>query len=175
VTIKYKNFEWSFGCSPSDFLGHKNSKLGAHPHFHFQMRINGLRFVDYGDYHFAFIPYDLFILKVKRKEIPGIRYQETLGAGMNDFMNGLLDSRLRGIQSTSNADSASLRMSSVVLADKGTTLSGDEIADLMEESERTGVPKAVLLRRLKNAKVHTIIEPGPGVPEKAIRTPRKRR
>ncbi|MFZ4500567.1 MAG: hypothetical protein ACOYMZ_03725 [Minisyncoccia bacterium] len=48
-------------------------------------------------------------------------------------------------------------------------LSGDDIADMIEERKRTGVSMAKLVQRLKNVKVQTIISPGPGVPEIAAR------
>jgi hypothetical protein len=52
-------------------------------------------------------------------------------------------------------------------------VSGDEVGDIMEGSKRTGVPMAILLRRLKNVSVETLVEPGPAVAEKALRIPRK--
>jgi hypothetical protein len=42
LTIKYKNLEWSFSCSLSDYLGHQDSKHTNYPHYHFQM-CNGVR------------------------------------------------------------------------------------------------------------------------------------
>ncbi len=35
TTIRYKHFEWSFTCSNSDLAGHKDSEVGADPHFSF--------------------------------------------------------------------------------------------------------------------------------------------
>ena len=48
--------------------------------------------------------------------------------------------------------------------------SGDEVADLMEESKATGIPMHQLIKKLKNVKSIVVVEPGPGVPKPAQRT-----
>lgn len=174
TTIKYKNFEWSFTCSSGDLAGHKDSVFGTDPHFHFQMRINGVSFIDYGDYHPAFTPRDVWFLNVKQNKVPGILYKETFGAGMNQIVNEMVDTDLHGMIVAEDETSAQFHMGTILKAAPGTLISGDEVADIMEESKRTGVPMAILLRRLKNVSVETLVEPGPAVAEKALRTPRKR-
>ena len=87
TTIKYKNYEWSFTCSVGDFVGHKSSAVGTNPHFHFQMRINGISFIDYGDYHLRFTQRDLEILNIQQNKTPGIMYKEIFGAGDNQILN----------------------------------------------------------------------------------------
>lgn len=174
TTIKYRNFEWSFTCSSGDLAGHKGSVFGTDPHFHFQMRINGVSFIDYGDYHPALTPRDIWFLRVKQNKVPGITYNETFGAGMNQIVNEVVDTDLYGTIVAEDETSAQFQMHTILAAAPGTLISGDEVADVVKESKRTGVPMAILLRRLKNVSVKTLVEPGPAVAEKALRTPRKR-
>jgi hypothetical protein len=176
ITIIYKNLEWAFSCSKGDLAGHPDGQ-GAQPHFHFQMRIDGRSFITYGEFHPKFTEEDLFIWKVKREEIPWLRYRNKHGAGMNEVMDALsaAEDPFQGMKRSDDPDQAQLNMHTLVEADPGTTISGDQIADMLEERKRTGVPLAKLVSRLKNVKATTFIEPGESVPHKAFRTTRKRR
>jgi hypothetical protein len=49
-TVKWKNIEWTFDCSPNDFKGHEGRTVNF-PHFHFQMRIDGRQFINVNDFH----------------------------------------------------------------------------------------------------------------------------
>lgn len=174
TTIKYKNIEWSFTCNSGDFLGHKDSLAGVNPHYHFQMRINGASFIDYGNYHLPFTQEDINFLNVKQNKVPGAKYIETFGAGMNQIVNEMVNADLDGMIVAEDETSAQFHISTILMADPGTSISGDEVADIMEESKRSGIPMANLLRRLKNVSIQTVVEPGPAVHEKAQRTPRKK-
>lgn len=174
LTVTFRNFEWSFSCSEGDLKGHEGSTHGASPHFHFQMRIDGKPFIDYGDYHITFTEDDLISIRVRKGEDPYARYIETHGAGMKDMMNALEEFDGEGMITAPDETTAQFHVMTQIMADEGTTISGDEIADLIKESKRTSTPLWKLMRRLKNVTIQTDVEPGPGVPEKAIRTPRKR-
>ena len=65
TTIKYKNLEWSFSCSKTDLRGHLLSINGRKPHYHFQMRVNNLPFINYSDHHIPFTDYDLWSMDIK--------------------------------------------------------------------------------------------------------------
>jgi len=41
----------AIACAKSDYDGHGNTEESQRPHYHFQMRIDGKRFIDYNDYH----------------------------------------------------------------------------------------------------------------------------
>ncbi len=101
-------------------------------------------------------------------------YKETFGAGINDVIEAMIDVGLQGMKVTSDENLGQMHMGTIVMAEPGSAISGDEVAELLKESSRTGVPMAKLARRLKNVSVQTVIEPGPAVPEKAVRTPRNR-
>lgn len=175
TTITYKNYEWSFSCSSGDLEGHKDRKIGKNPHFHFQMKIDNRRFISYNDYHPAFSRYDLYALQVKRNEVPGLVAIDTFDIGMQGLMNMVADNNLRNLKTASDTASAQYHMQTIVNATPGTTLSGNEIADLMNKSNRTGIPIATLARRLKNASIKTFIEPGPDIINKSSRTTRNKR
>jgi hypothetical protein len=59
------------------------------------------------------------------------------------------------------------------MAEPGHTISGDEIAAMFEERERTGTSFGILARNLKNVSVKAYVSAGPGVPEKAARKRRR--
>jgi hypothetical protein len=43
LTMKYKNLEWAIACGHGDYDGHQSdSEASRRPHYHFQMRIEGL-------------------------------------------------------------------------------------------------------------------------------------
>lgn len=169
-TIKYKNYEWSFSCSEGDFKGHPNSQLGNMPHYHFQMRIDGKIFISYSNFHIPFTEYDLWVFAAKRGEFGKIRPLSFFDIGMQGVLDEIPPEQLlEGMQTALHEEQATFHMSTMVEAAPGTTISGDDIASLIEESKKTGVPMAKLIRKLGNVTATTIITPGPGVPEIAGR------
>lgn len=173
-TIKYKNLEWSFSCSKGCFKGLEHKYEGKFPHYHFQMRVDGQVMINYNGFHIPFTEYDFFSFAIKDGKFDKLRAAYIHGAGMQSFMDGFTDEEIiENVRYTDNEETAHVRMGTLIVADEGTTISGDEIADLMEERKRTGESMAKLIRRIKNVTVTTTIEPGPGVPEIASRTPNR--
>lgn len=176
LTIKYKNPEWSFSCSESDFKGHQDSQKGAMPHYHFQMKIDGWVMINYSGFHIPFNDYDDWSFAVKRGDFDRLKAGHIHGASIQDMFDRisaeeLLDNMVR----VEDENTAAFNMQTIITDDEGTTISGDDLADLFEESKRTGVPVAKLIHRLKNVRGTTFITPGPAVPEMAKRTPHKKR
>ncbi len=164
--IKYKNFEWSFSCSKNDFERHQNSKQGKYPHYHFQMRINNKPFINFRDFHIHLSHYDMYVIRVKRNEIKNIFHHEGFGAGMETFFQNVSpEEMLKLAKTTDDFDKAAIHTSYIIQADPGKTISGDDVADLMEKSKKTRTPLWNLLPKLKNVKVKAIISPGDGVPK----------
>lgn len=173
-TIRYKNLEWSFSCSHGDRVGHENSREGKMPHYHFQMRVDEKVIINYGAFHIPFQEYDEFSFAVKEGKIDRLRAGRSYGAGMQDLFDRLSPEELiNGMRYTKEEKDADFEVSIMMQAKEGTTISGDEIADLIEERNRTGVSMAKLAQKLKNADVQTIISPGPGIPRIAARTPNR--
>ncbi len=171
TTIRYNNIEWSFSCSAGDRLGHKDSHNGKMPHYHFQMKVSGNVVINYNTFHLPFNDYDEFCFAVKEGKIDRLRSRHIHGAGMQTVFESFDRQQLIGLlRRADEEEKAQFHVQTMVVADEGATISGDEIADLLEESKKTGVSMAKLLSGLKGAKVETFISPGPGVPEMAPRT-----
>lgn len=169
-TIKYKNIEWSFSCSNSDRQGHTDKHEGKTPHYHFQMKVDGNVVINYNGFHIPFNEYDEFCFAVKENKFDRLKSGHVHGAGMQALFDHFTPEELIDcMRSAEDEDSAELNVNVLIQADEGTTISGDEIADMMKEKKRTGVSIAKLAQKLKNVRVQTIISPGPGVPEIAAR------
>lgn len=176
-TIKYKHLEWSFSCSQGDYEGHRDSTAGAMPHYHFQMKENERVVINYGSFHALFNDYDAFCFAIKNGEVKKLKHAYIEGAGMKTFMDTFTGEELLTSLRNSDPEDESthqFHLETSVMADPGTTISGDKIAELMEESKATGIPMAKLVKeKLKNVRIMTVIEPGPAVPEIAFRKPNR--
>ena len=169
-TIKYKHLEWSFSCSQGDLAGHKDRQEGRVPHFHFQMKVNGNVIINYNGFHIPFDDYDKFSFAVKNDKFDRLKAKHIHGAGMQTVFDHMTPEELiDGMRYTDDEENADFNVGIMIKADKGTTISGDDIANMIEERKRTGVSMAKLVQRLKNVKAQTIITPGQGVPEIAAR------
>jgi hypothetical protein len=176
TTIKWKNIEWTFDCSKTDFKGHGGSNSSS-PHYHFQMRIDGKQFINFNRHHIPFSEKDLFTLNlvhqspdlVKQTFGPG-------GSGMQDAIELDPEFILQNTAVTENEDEASYHMQTIVMAENE-PIKGEELQVLIEESRATGKPIASLLSKHfgDSAKVNTIISPVDSIPDIAKRTERKRR
>lgn len=174
LTIKYKKLEWSFSCSRGDYEGHKKKRDGQLPHFHFQMKSDGRVIINYSGFHIPFNDYDQFIFAIKRGDIDTLRYSHLRGSGMQALMEQMTpEELLEGMKSAGNdIEKGEFHLSTDIEADPGTTISGDDIANLIKESNVTGEPLAKLVQKLKNVRITTTITPGPDIPEIAGRKPR---
>lgn len=177
-TIKYGDFEWSFSCSKNDFKGHEGSYEGGHPHYHFQMKVGGDVMINFNGFHLPFNENDEFAFAVKDNMFEKIKGGHLHGAGMQEFFDNLspeeiIDNAEGG--KIIDEEDAVVRFSTILTADEGTTISGDEIADLMEESRRTKTPMAKLVRRIKNASAKTIVYPSPSIPDIAKRNKNRKK
>ena len=163
VTIKHGNLEWSFDMSKEDFEGHR----GWPPHYHLQMRIDDKRFITFGEFHLPLSDYDQWCINVRLNKIPGIKYREFFGAGVEGILdNEFIDPNnlLRGMRSVKDESKAAFSISTFIEAEPGHTISGDDLAKLIEEHNKTGLSMAHLSSKLKDVKTQIIIGPGDGVP-----------
>ena len=175
VTICYKNIEWSFSCTESDYTGHANSKHSQHPHYHFQMRINRQAYIIFNDFHLPFSEMDIIEIEARRAKPHKIKQRFSFGEGVDELLesDGLLDT-LKALGVEDNESNAPFKLDSFVVADEGKTINGDELSDIVEEAKAKGVPIASLLHKLSNSSTQVIVSPGPGVIEQAPRSGRKR-
>ena len=172
LTIKHQNLEWSFSLAKSCFEG----THGIHgSHYHFQMRVDDRPFHDYGDRHIKLSDYEKWMIDIELGNNPKIKRLERYGAGMQDVLDNIEpESLLESMRSTDDYENAQFNVSSLVMADEGQMISGDDMADLIEEHNRTGMPMHQLVKKLKNVTTTIIVEPGGGVPIAAQRTKRNR-
>lgn len=180
LTIKYKNLEWSFSCSESDLAGHEGGgKPSKVPHWHFQMYVDGKPFVRYNDYHLPLSKEDTGFLEFMRANPGKVRRRLAGGAGMNEVFNeSMLEALVtQGRSGTTDeeAESAPIKLDTIIMAQPGKTIRGEDIYNLIQQARAEGVTATSKMRELKNVTIETTVSPGPGVVRQAPRSGRKRR
>jgi hypothetical protein len=176
-TVKWKNIEWTFHCAKSDYDGH----TGIHsnfPHYHFQMRIDGRPFIDFGDFHIPFSEEDLFHIDLTMAIPDKVRH--SFGPGGDGMQAAAeVDPYLlihNSVVSTAENE-ASYRMQTIMSANPGETIDGNLLVSMIEESRKTGKPLASLVNKYcpPTVSVLSIVSPADTVPAIAHRTERKGR
>lgn len=176
TTIKWKNIEWTFDCSKTDYEGHGGSN-SSFPHYHFQMRIDGKQFINFNSHHIPFSEKDLFNLDLVHQSPDFVKHSfGPGGSGMQDAVEMDPEFILQNTVATENEDEATYHMQTIVMAEDE-PIKGEDLQALIEESRATGKPTASLLSKHlgDGAKVNTIISPVDSIPDIAKRTERKRR
>lgn len=175
-TIRYQDIEWSFSCGKNDMEGHTHKHEDKEPHYHFQMKFKDNTIIRFNDYHLKFHPRDYYCFAVKKGLFPKLGYQHMNAASVQTLLDALEPEALLDHLRNSNGDEkkATFKLDTFIKADEGTKIPMDVIAQLAEESKRTGVSFAKLLRdrKIGNVSVKTIISPGAAIPEMSKRTPR---
>lgn len=180
LTIKYKNLQWSFSCGSGDLSGHEGG--GEHskrPHWHFQMYVDDKPFIRYNDFHAPLSDEDVDFLEHMHRNPKKVRRRFAGGAGMGDVLH---ESTLEQVVSlgrsgTTNeeADAAPIELSTIMIAEPGTTIKGEDIYNLIQAAKAEKVTVTSKLRELKGANIVTLVSPGPGVVTQAVRSGRKRK
>jgi hypothetical protein len=174
VTIRYKDLEWSFSCTPNDFNGHG---AGSHrsPHYHFQMRQGTRIIIRYNDFHVPFSESDIIEISAETAN-HDLKRGWSHGEGMSEvFRPEVIDALLESGGFKSTGDGAGdIEFDYLVKADEGTVMKGEDILALYEEAKSTGVSIGTLLRqgKIPNVSVETYASPGPGVVEQKTRSGR---
>ena len=176
LTIRYQNLEWSFSCSESDYLGHQSSQHAKHPHYHVQMRIDKRPFINYSDLHLPFKEGDILSIEAKRHLPHIVKHKFPFGEGISDVLN---DDTVEALVNHSGGvdvvEDAPLHLDTIVMADEGTTIRGEDLYKIFEEAKAKGVIVASLMHKLPNASTRVLVTPGPGVVEQAPRKGRTRK
>lgn len=167
-TIRYKDNKWSFFCTPSDLKGHPTGTHGTKPHFHFDMQTNDGQFVKFGENHFNFTDEDLHTIKMRNGEIEDFEYSDMLGIGLKEYIKNF---GIEGLQPASNEDDAMCDVQTIVIAEDGYTLSGDDLVRLFQAAKEKNTVAANLVEQFnKHAAIKKYIVPGKAMPEKRVRT-----
>jgi len=116
LTIRYENLEWSFSCSESDLNGHGTTQHSKYPHYHFQMRVNQLPFIDYTDFHIHLKEEELLQLGV-RKLLPNlVKHSFPFGEGMSEYVNAnTVEALVKHSSSTVDIGDAPLRFDTIAI------------------------------------------------------------
>jgi len=145
-TIKWKNIEWSFHCSESDYLGRPETKHN-YPHYHLQMNVDGQKFIHYNDFHIPFSESDRLMLSLindKDSEVKHVfgpvdtQMEDAVTVDFNDLF-----ASPDFIEGESRAIYHAQSMISDVIGE-GLTL--DTIQNAYAKSRKTGIAVGELLR-----------------------------
>ena len=169
-TFKFRNIEWAISLGEGDFAGHKGARVGAAPHYHFQMKVDGHHFIGFNDFHLPLSRSDAVTLAAARNNAD-MKIAFPGGEGMSAlFEHYSLGALIDLTVSDRNDEEAVLGMSTIIMAEDGSTLSGEHIYDMIKRAKEEGRTFASVAREVENANVRTIITPGPGVVEMAERS-----
>ena len=171
-TIKWKNIEWTLSCALSDFVWH--SGRWNFPHYHFQMRFNRFPFIDFTDFHIPFSDYDLFVFDSIETWV--VKHSYWYGWVWIQESIEKIDSSatpLENLKKTEDSNEAQFNIHTTITWN----ISWDWIAEIIEESKKTGETIASLMSKRKSGDitVNTIIEPIDDIPNIAARDPKYRK
>jgi hypothetical protein len=175
LTIRYQGYEWSFSCGENDLLGHTSSHEDSRqPHFHFQMRVNRQAFIRFNNFHVQLSHADIALLEAMRIAPNLVKPTFSGGPGMEELLKKETLEKLvmSGVSIPDKEAEAPIRLSSIMMAKPGTTISGDKLADLIQEAKEKRVTVTSLLPKLQSVSIQTIVTPGPGVVEQTPRSGR---
>jgi hypothetical protein len=181
TTIKWKNIEWTLDCSKNDFDGHKGSKTDF-PHWHFQMRVDAVQFINFNDFHIRFSKDDQLKIVLERDPDSGFLHSFGPGGqGMQEYMDRLAnnpDEFIANVKTTSNPEEGIVHMQSIVKGPEG-GISGDKINKALKMARKTGKSLTQCFREVlgedEDISITTIASPADSVPQIAKRTERNRR
>jgi len=129
-----------------------------------------MAFINYGDYHLPLSEMDIINIEAIRA-LPIYKHRTSHGEGMSDVLK---DEALEHIinKTTSDGDynEAPFKIDTILMADEGKTINGDDLNAIIQEAKAKKVPIASLVRKIPNASVRIIVSPGPGVVEQAPRS-----
>ncbi len=168
LTVKYKDLEWAISCAKSDYDGHGNIEASQCPHYHFQMRIDGERFIDYNDYHVPLHHSDILTMEAMRLAPGKITRHYVGGEGMDAVFKEDVVERL-----LSQGAGGDMLSATHIIERKG--MDAGELLAKLRAAKEEGRPLMDVVRGVEGAKVTTLVEPGSGVVRQAVRQGRARR
>jgi len=177
-TIVWKNIEWTLDCSQSDFEGHRASEVGKEPHWHIQIKQDGLVFIKFNDFHIKFKDKDLITMSLIKDNAMEHTYGEA-GLGMQKVVEFAQRNPEQFITSCGAAndceEKAAFRIQSVISAPPGKKISGEDVCKAMEMSKKTGKLISVCLQEIlgNNCSASVMVSPHDRVPKIAKRGKRK--
>lgn len=178
-TAKHRHLTWSFSCGETDYKGHNGKAHGNTPHYHMQMNLDGKQFINYNDFHIPFHDDDLYHIELFTNHSDKVKHSFGHGSGMQDIMGSKegLEFIIDHSDPTDDQENAAFNINTLIMAPEGETISGDLLADAINEAKTNGKTIASVLRNKlegTNASITSIVSPGDGVPESKQRPGRKK-
>lgn len=176
LTVKYKDLEWAISCAQSDYDGHQSENEDSKKsHYHFQMRVDQKRYIDYADFHIPLHRSDVLMMEAERSAPGYITQPHVGGEGMRDVFTEKNIEQLAIFGKAAEKTSDGLvKFDHIVTAEKGRPMRAEDVLAAAREAHAQGIPATESLRKLPNVRVVTIAKPGPGVVHQAVRGRRGR-
>lgn len=165
-------YEWAFSCSENDYKGHQtDSPDSQRPHYHFQMRVNRAAFIRYNDFHVPFSDTDIIEIEAEKAAPEAVKRAFWGGEGMSALLEqDVLEHVVKHGGAAPDPDKAPVKLDTIIMAEEGSTISGDDLAALIKEAKEKRVTVTSIADKLPNVRIQTIVTPGPGVVEQAPRS-----
>jgi hypothetical protein len=138
------------------------------------MRIDNRPFINYSDLHLPLTKGDILSIEARRRLPHIVKHKFPFGEGMSDVLNDDTVEALVSQSSGGAVDGAPLHFDTIVMADEGKTIRGEDLYNIIEEAKAKGVTAASLMHKLPNANTRVLVTPGPGVVKQAPRKSRKK-
>lgn len=168
-TIRWKNVEFTILCGETDYNGHGKNPHSQRPHYHLQIVRDGNIICKFSQQHIPLSHMDIVHIEAERAPDTIFRRIPAEAVTMEDLFGIDPEEMMEHMSSADNEDEAMFKLNTLVFADEGHKISGDDIADAIERAKANGTPIAHELKTLEKATVNVQVTPGDGVIEKAER------
>lgn len=152
-TIRWEDMEFSISCTEADFVGHGKNAHSQQPHYHLQILSGGQIFCKFSQHHLPISNQDVAYIEAERMLGSKFRRAPVGAVSMEDIFSIEAETLLDEMRSTENEEEAMFSLNTMVMADEGTTISGDVFVDAIERARERGSSIAKELQGLKNARV----------------------
>lgn len=174
TTIRYKDLEWSFNIGHNDFIGHKGSKNGDFPHFHFQVVKNGLIQLKFNDCHIPLSKHDISLFD-KINTDSNFEHKFSFGEGMSVIES---EEEMEWVDEdmvpSEDESEGTFHTRTFYEIPEHITISAEEFEKLKEESKSANIPfRKYLKEKFPEIKLNSQLFPGPGIVAKKGRNKRK--
>lgn len=143
------------------------------------MRIDAKPFINFNQHHIRFSDKDLFNLDLLQQKPEIINHSFGAGgSGMQDAVDVDPSDIVQHATTTENEDDATYHIQTMIMAkDINNPISGDDVYEMIKESQKTGKPFASLVDKHlgDDANITTIVSPVDTIPDIAKRSGRKRK
>ncbi len=174
-TTKYRDFIWTLSCSKSDFNGHRKANF---PHYHLLMKQADQVYFKFSGYHAKLKENDLFQFSLMLNHPDTMSSTPAVGVSVQNAMNEVpIEMLLENMNQAKDDKKAQFRVQTFITAPKGKTISGDQIAEIIETANKKNVPIAQAIKESNlDASVNIVINPSENIPENLHRNnPRKKK